>query len=41
MNEILNHTIAELEEIILAYGESKFRAKQLFEWFPQKDGLGL
>lgn len=36
MNEILNHTIAELEEIILAYGESKFRAKQLFEWFHKK-----
>ena len=36
MNEILNCTIGELEEIILACGESKFRAKQLFEWFHKK-----
>ncbi len=36
MNEILNCTIPELEEIILECGESKFRAKQLFEWFHKK-----
>lgn len=36
MNEIINHTIEELEQIILAYGESKFRAKQLFEWLHKR-----
>ena len=36
MNEILNYTIPELEAVILECGESKFRAKQLFEWFHKK-----
>lgn len=36
MNEIINLTVKELEPIILKYGESKFRAKQLFEWFHKK-----
>lgn len=36
MNEIINLNLKELEEIILNYGESKFRAKQLFEWFHKK-----
>ena len=36
MNEIVGLNIKELENIILSYGESKFRAKQLFEWFHQK-----
>lgn len=35
-NEILNCTIKELELIILECKESKFRAKQLFEWFHKK-----
>ncbi len=36
MNEILNRTIEELQEIVIDYGESKFRAKQLFEWYHKK-----
>ena len=36
MNEIISLTVKELEPIILEYGESKFRAKQLFEWFHKK-----
>ncbi len=36
MNEILNCTLSELENIVLECGESKFRAKQLFEWFHKK-----
>ena len=36
MNEIVSLDLKELEAIILGYGESKFRAKQLFEWFHKK-----
>ena len=36
MNEIISLEIKELEPIIIEYGESKFRAKQLFEWFHKK-----
>ena len=36
MNEIVSLSIEELENLILSYGESKFRAKQLFEWFHKK-----
>ncbi len=36
MNEILNLNIEELEALVLSLGESKFRAKQLFEWFHKK-----
>ena len=36
MNEIVSLDLKELEAIILEYGESKFRAKQLFEWFHKK-----
>ena len=36
MNEIVSLDVKELEAIILGYGESKFRAKQLFEWFHKK-----
>ena len=36
MNEILNLNIKELQELVIAMGESKFRGKQLFEWFHQK-----
>lgn len=36
MNDLLSMSIEELEEPIKACGESKFRAKQLFEWFHQK-----
>ena len=36
MNEILNLNIKELQELVISMGESKFRGKQLFEWFHQK-----
>lgn len=36
MNEIISLSVEDLEGIILGYGESKFRAKQLFEWFHKK-----
>lgn len=36
MNELINLNTKELETIILTYGESQFRAKQLFEWFHKK-----
>ncbi len=36
MNEIVSLDLKELEAVILSYGESKFRAKQLFEWFHKK-----
>ena len=36
MNEILDLNVKELETVVLDMGESKFRAKQLFEWFHNK-----
>lgn len=36
MNEIVSMSLEELEAVVLNYGESKFRAKQLFEWFHKK-----
>lgn len=36
MNDIVSKNLRELEELILGYGESKFRAKQLFEWLHKK-----
>lgn len=36
MNKILNLNIKELQELVVEMGESKFRGKQLFEWFHQK-----
>ncbi|MDF2878996.1 MAG: rlmN [Clostridia bacterium] len=36
MNDIQSKDLIELENLITAYGESKFRAKQLFEWLHQK-----
>lgn len=36
MNEILNKNLQELQELVVSLGESKFRGKQLFEWFHQK-----
>ena len=36
MDNIINKSLEELESIILSCGESKFRAKQIFEWLHQK-----
>lgn len=36
MNDIMSKNIAELEKIMEDYGESKFRAKQIFEWLHKK-----
>lgn len=36
MEHIMNKSLEELEAIVLGYGQSKFRAKQLFEWFHAK-----
>ena len=36
VNQILNYTIEELDEVVKECKESKFRAKQLFEWFHKK-----
>lgn len=36
MNEILNYNIKELQDLMVSIGQSKFRGKQLFEWFHQK-----
>nr|WP_302598219.1 23S rRNA (adenine(2503)-C(2))-methyltransferase RlmN [uncultured Cellulosilyticum sp.] len=36
MKDIRSKDLKELEELILSYGESKFRAKQLFEWLHKK-----
>lgn len=35
-NDLASKSIEELEELVLGYGESKFRAKQLFEWLHGK-----
>ncbi len=37
MENIINYSIEQLENIVLGYGESKFRAKQLFEWLHKKN----
>ncbi|MDF2613598.1 MAG: radical enzyme Cfr family [Clostridia bacterium] len=36
MDDIISKDLIELQEIMKGYGESKFRAKQLFEWFHKK-----
>lgn len=36
MNDIQSKDLIELEMLMASYGESKFRAKQLFEWLHQK-----
>ncbi len=36
VNQILNFTVKELETVMIEIKESKFRAKQLFEWFHKK-----
>ena len=36
MTDIRSKDLKELEEIVLGYGESKFRAKQIFEWLHRR-----
>jgi len=36
MEDIISKDLLELQELMSLYGESKFRAKQLFEWFHKK-----
>ncbi|MDF2594305.1 MAG: radical enzyme Cfr family [Clostridia bacterium] len=36
MNDIQSKDLIELEALMASYGESKFRAKQIFEWLHQK-----
>lgn len=36
MDDIISMDLLELQEVMGSYGESKFRAKQLFEWFHKK-----
>ena len=36
MNDIVSMDLSELQELVKRYGESAFRAKQLFEWLHKK-----
>ncbi|MHC1750410.1 MAG: 23S rRNA (adenine(2503)-C(2))-methyltransferase RlmN [Cellulosilyticaceae bacterium] len=36
MNDIISMNLEALESVITSYGQGKFRAKQLFDWFHEK-----